>query len=44
MSGEDGLAKWEPGKVLATGFAAGAATLTAAVGVMALIVHLLGAK
>jgi hypothetical protein len=41
---KDGLAKWEPWKVLATGFAAGAATLTAAVGVMALIVHLLGAK
>lgn len=39
---KNGLAKWEPWKVLATGFAAGAATLTAAVGLLAIILHLLG--
>ncbi len=37
---KDGLARWEPWKVLATGFAAGAATLTAAIGLLALILHL----
>lgn len=39
---KDGLARWEPWKVLATGFAAGAATLTAAAGLLAIVLHLLG--
>lgn len=39
---KDGLARWEPWKVVMAGFAAGAATLTAAMGMIVLLLHLLG--